>query len=254
MTELAETRPGWHALRFTEDATKVAVTCLECGRPMWLPPSKAGMYRRCGPECSKAARMRARESRRRECATCGKGFYPRPLQLRMGHGRFCSQRCNVTAREALFSLAAQARAVARMAELRGFGLVRYRCGEDNPTWKGGRDAAKRRRAESGQRAADVRAYRKKNPHKVREFAQNRQRRKFGRLPKGTVSKIGEAQRWRCAICRASIKNGYHVDHITPLARGGKHAPANIQLLCEKCNVRKSSRDPIDYMRSLGMLI
>ena len=29
------------------------------------------------------------------------------------------------------------------------------------------------------------------------------------------------QRGKCACCHASIKRGYHVDHIQPLARGGE---------------------------------
>jgi 5-methylcytosine-specific restriction endonuclease McrA len=45
-----------------------------------------------------------------------------------------------------------------------------------------------------------------------------------------------------------------MDHIMPLARGGKHSPANIQLLCPPCNLRKSAKHPIDYMRQLGWLL
>ena len=41
----------------------------------------------------------------------------------------------------------------------------------------------------------------------------------GRLPRGTISSIGERQRWRCAICQERIRSGYHVDHIVPLAHG-----------------------------------
>jgi len=62
------------------------------------------------------------------------------------------------------------------------------------------------------------------------------------------------QRWKCAVCAVGIKDNYHLDHITPLARGGKHEPRNLQLLCPTCNVRKSAKDPIAYMRELGRLL
>ncbi len=103
-------------------------------------------------------------------------------------------------------------------------------------------------------AARTRAYRKANPHKVREFSQRRSGRKTGRLPRGFVAKLLALQRGRCAVCRISISKKYHVDHITALAKGGKHAPENIQLLCPTCNLRKSAKDPIDFMQSRGFLL
>ena len=84
-------RKGWHALRFTEDSRKVSVVCAGCGIPMWLPASKVSMYKTCGPSCRNRLFSVARESRRRECETCSKVFYPRQVQLTNGGGRFCSQ-------------------------------------------------------------------------------------------------------------------------------------------------------------------
>lgn len=62
-----------------------------------------------------------------------------------------------------------------------------------------------------------------------------------------VRALWRAQRQRCAGCRRSLgplyanPPGYHVDHVTPLSRGGHNGPANLQLLCPKCNVRKAAR-------------
>lgn len=247
-------KPGWYDLRFTEDMRKVHVHCTECGRHMWLPPSKVNDHNFCDINCRKEYLLRKKQDSGRACETCGKTFYPRPRQLRLGQGRFCSQSCNTAAREALNSPEAQAKAVAKTREMRAAGLIKYYRGEDNKFWKGGPKAYRKRMQESGALAAITRAYRKRNPDKVREFAQNRSRRKYGRLPRGTVAAIGEAQKWKCAICRTGIKKKYHVDHIMPLAKGGKHERSNIQLLCPTCNVRKSAKDPIEYMQSLGRLL
>lgn len=43
--------------------------------------------------------MTERKNRRQKpCESCGTIFIPRPSQLREGHGRFCSQKCNAKAR------------------------------------------------------------------------------------------------------------------------------------------------------------
>jgi 5-methylcytosine-specific restriction endonuclease McrA len=232
---------------------------------MWLPSSKVAEYRRCSPECNKKWREREKETRKKPCQTCGKIFLPRPNQLSMGHGIFCSQACNTEGRKALNTDDSKKKAADRLRELRLSGQIKYRSGADSPSWKGGKEGMHQRRlalyndperlkAHRQETARKLREYRKNNPEKVREFADNRAGKKLGRLPKGTVQRIGNTQKWHCAICRRGIKNAFHVDHIMPLFRGGEHSPRNIQLLCESCNVRKSSKHPIDYMQSLGFLL
>jgi len=45
-----------------------------------------------------------------------------------------------------------------------------------------------------------------------------------------------------------------MDHIVPLAKGGKNIDSNIQLTCPKCNLEKNSKDPIEFMQSRGYLL
>jgi 5-methylcytosine-specific restriction endonuclease McrA len=129
-----------------------------------------------------------------------------------------------------------------------------RKGELHHQWTGGYQAARERSRLSGKQVERTRKYRKNNPDKVREFSSKRRGRKTGKLPKGTVLRIGELQRWKCAICSVGIKEKFHTDHVMPLAREGKHEPLNIQLLCPTCNTKKSAKDPIAFMQSRGFLL
>lgn len=243
---------------------KMPFQCARCGTAAerdtgdYNRKVKAGAPMHCSRACAWAARREraAKEAaaRAKPCETCGTVFSPRAAQLRNGDGRYCSQKCNKA-----FHLGGQRPEVweARkqtMREMRERGEWTFRRGAEQPNWKGGAKARTRRLIESGVAAERVREYRRKNPDKVREFAKRRKDRTHGTLPYGTIPKIRERQKNRCAICTCSLKNGDHLDHIVPLARGGKHEPSNLQLLCPPCNLAKSSRDPIEHMQSLGRLL
>ena len=64
----------------------------------------------------------------------------------------------------------------------------------------------------------------------------------------------EKQQSRCAACRKNLKDGYHADHIMPLARGGSNDIGNIQLLCVACNLSKGHSDPIEWAQKKGRLL
>lgn len=56
-------------------------------------------------------------------------------------------------------------------------------------------------------------------------------------------KIIERDNYTCQICGKYMPDevGLHVDHIVPVAKGGKSVESNLQVLCSKCNGRKSDR-------------
>lgn len=96
-----------------------------------------------------------------------------------------------------------------------------------------------------------------NKDKVRSYrvaSEARRRAVSGRVLASEIESIAELQKFKCAICTKCIKNSRHVDHINPLSKGGLNISKNIQILCPTCNVRKSAKDPLEYMRSLGMLL
>lgn len=95
-----------------------------------------------------------------------------------------------------------------------------------------------------------------HPEWKRIKVQNRRARKMasgGRLSRGLVPKLLEAQGWRCIGCACDLrKSGYHLDHQMPLARGGAHADENMQMLCPHCNCTKGARDPVEWEREMGL--
>ncbi len=187
----------------------------------------------------------------RNCKHCGKQFKAKKSQIDSGCGNYCSHRCaydakgkyHLTSKENLEKAAA-----ARRESIAKNG-TKHKSGKDHPSWKGGPAAARQRRKE--QNLEYMRKYRAEHPEMMRESSAKR--RGIGRLPRGTVKLIGQAQKWRCAVCMTDITSRYHLDHIMPLALGGEHAPNNLQLLCAPCNVRKSAKHPVDFMQSRGFL-
>lgn len=76
----------------------------------------------------------------------------------------------------------------------------------------------------------------------------------GNWSREDIDALNQSQRSRCACCGKSIRKGYHIDHIKPLAKGGDNSRFNLQLLCRSCNLSKGSKDPIRFMQQRGKLI
>jgi 5-methylcytosine-specific restriction endonuclease McrA len=69
-----------------------------------------------------------------------------------------------------------------------------------------------------------------------------------------VQFLEKQQRLRCAVCCACLKAGYELDHILPLAAGGRTQRVNLQLLCMPCNRSKGAKNPTDFMQQQGFLL
>lgn len=76
----------------------------------------------------------------------------------------------------------------------------------------------------------------------------------GRYTEHDVRRILKDQKGKCGFCAKKLRNDYHVDHITPLAKGGTNWPHNIQVLCQPCNNRKAAKDPIVFAQENGKLL
>lgn len=253
--------PSFQKKKPARDMSKtVEKTCEGCGKGFVVPKCRDWRENSCSSECKEAAR-KARVAalaaeRTRNCAHCGGSFVAKKSQVDAGQGRFCSQLCSFEGfTRALFhNQESRAKAAESWRKSMAEGRIKVLSGPANPMWKGGSEAARRRRIDSGQAAAALKKYRAANPERVREWAHRRASGKVGRLPWGTTQKLGAAQKWKCAICRCSVRKHYHLDHIMPLALGGAHEPKNLQLLCPSCNVRKNAKHPIQYMQERGFLL
>ena len=103
----------------------------------------------------------------------------------------------------------------------------------------------------------VKNWRKANPEAYRAQVQTRHARMAnaeGRHTAEELKAMFQRQRGRCAYCSKSIRDGYHVDHIVPLARGGSNWITNISLACARCNLTKSAADPIEFAQRNGKLL
>ncbi|MGN6148812.1 MAG: HNH endonuclease [Rhizomicrobium sp.] len=78
----------------------------------------------------------------------------------------------------------------------------------------------------------------------------------GKWTPADIADLFEKQKGKCAHswCKVSIKNGYHIDHVISLAKGGDNDKRNLQLLCEPCNLKKFTRHPIDVAQDNGFLL
>lgn len=91
-------------------------------------------------------------------------------------------------------------------------------------------------------------YAKRHPEKVRANEARRRARKRGApTDDWTTSDLfaltEERDTWGCHWCGADITEGFHRDHVIPLARGGHDVIGNIVLACPPCNTSKNAKLP-----------
>lgn len=96
-----------------------------------------------------------------------------------------------------------------------------------------------------------------NLEKCRVYNNNRRAktRIGGKLSVDIKEKLFALQKGKCACgCKQPLGDDYHLDHIMPLSLGGSNTDNNIQLLRATCNLQKSRKHPIDFMRQRGYLL
>lgn len=71
-----------------------------------------------------------------------------------------------------------------------------------------------------------------------------------------IDELYRKQRGRCAGpgCGDPLGDDFHRDHRVALSKGGTNDISNIELLCERCNLRKHAKDPVTWAQENGRLI
>lgn len=64
------------------------------------------------------------------------------------------------------------------------------------------------------------------------------RKEGGKLSKNVIETLLKKQQSLCACCLVPLQGVFHLDHKTPLSRGGTNTDDNVQLLLPTCNLRK----------------
>ncbi len=97
------------------------------------------------------------------------------------------------------------------------------------------------------------SHRQKNPASHTQSEAKRRAAKLSRSAGDTkaVAEIYQRsasdQAIACAYCSSpTIKGHRHVDHMTPLIRGGYHTADNLTISCAGCNIRKGSMTAAEF--------
>lgn len=98
------------------------------------------------------------------------------------------------------------------------------------------------------------AWKAANPEKVRAYTRNRRairNEAEGSHTDKDVIEIWDRQKGICTYCPTDLRvSGYHVDHMTPLSRGGSNWPSNLQCLCPPCNLRKWAKTHEEFLNEI----
>ncbi len=96
---------------------------------------------------------------------------------------------------------------------------------------------------------------KNNPETSKEKRHRRKARILNQL--GTVDnhiqkKLLASQKGKCFYCKKTLREtGIHLEHKTPLCRGGMHDNSNLCLSCPSCNLRKGIKTEEQFKTSLS---
>lgn len=101
-------------------------------------------------------------------------------------------------------------------------------------------------------AARARLWNRLHPAAKRAYRSARRTTKGRHTPQQSLA-ILVRQRHRCAnpFCSTDLrKKKPHLDHKTPLSRGGSNGPRNLQWLCAYCNISKHAKTMREWLQRL----
>lgn len=67
-------------------------------------------------------------------------------------------------------------------------------------------------------------------------------------------RLSEAQNHRCCYCGADVRGNATLDHVKPIAFGGKNRDANFVVACEPCNKARGHHNAWWFFYELHRLV
>ena len=92
-----------------------------------------------------------------------------------------------------------------------------------------------------QRSALWRARHPEEAHDVRRRRRAQRLGAGGTHTVGDIRQLFEVQHGECQYCGQVLSQGWHVDHVVPLCRGGSDNVDNLALTCPRCNMKKGRK-------------
>lgn len=85
-----------------------------------------------------------------------------------------------------------------------------------------------------------------NKELVRSYAHNAKAKRRSLMADSILShkELTEWQKQQekvCTYCSCECEDSYHIDHVTPLTKGGKHELINLAISCPSCNHSKGNK-------------
>lgn len=81
---------------------------------------------------------------------------------------------------------------------------------------------------------------------VKRVCDNKRRGAEGSFTAEDIKDLYSTQGGSCYYCSVDIEGGYHIEHMTPLSRGGRNDVSNICLACAPCNLRKHTKTAEEF--------
>lgn len=222
--------------------------CERCGAEY---ARRGDQHRWCSPECRDAEKHARRRARRRvgkslRCDYCGASLPARKRSDTRWCNRTCAHKGDYVLNTDRYKMAARQWGQANREAMNAHRRAYYR--------RNRKRVLARAAATIEQRRPYMRAYgrrwRAENPERTRNYKHARRMREYGNpgsigVPLREWLRLVNRHGGRCAYCglRPEV---LHMDHVVPLARGGRHAIGNVLPACPPCNQTKASRLLVEW--------
>lgn len=142
-----------------------------------------------------------------------------------------------------------------LASKTGRNLVK---GEPTRFLKGHRDVGRFRKVTGSAHKAEGQSFHAENESRRSLLDRRRARpdkrrlwkRGFGVIAVVDIRQMYDDQDGLCAYCEIELDGCYHIEHMTPLCRGGFHDIENVAIACPECNLRKGAKTAEEYAAEL----